>query len=94
MKPETVRIPVMTSPCSACVPSFVGAVAGNWDGCHRVLRRMSHGAGLDDCHHHYNARVRGCGLTHLSGYGCARACGDVPLWRHQTRTFAAAHPGL
>jgi hypothetical protein len=89
MKPETVRIPVMTSPCSACVPAFVGA---NWDGCHRVLR-TDHGVGLDGCRHHYNARVRGCG-THLSGSGCAGACGDVPLWRHQTRTFAAAHSGL
>ncbi len=42
MKPETVRIPVMTSPGAACVPMFVGAVASSWDGCHRV-RRTSHG---------------------------------------------------
>lgn len=93
MKPETVRISVMTSPCPACVPALAGAVASNWDdGCHRILR-TDHGVGLDRCHHHYNARVRGSDLTHLSGSGCAGACGGVPLWR-QTRTFAAAHPGL
>lgn len=38
------------------------------------------------------ARVRDFSLIHLSGSGCARGGGDVPL--HQTRAFAAAHLGL
>lgn len=94
MKPETVRIPVMTSPSpgAARVPAFEGAVAGSWDGRRRVSR-TSHGMGLDG-RHHYSVRVRGSGLAHLSGSGCAGARADVPLWRGQTWAFAAAQQGL
>lgn len=41
MKPETVLIPVMTSPCAAVVPAFVRAAASSGHGCHRVLRMSS-----------------------------------------------------
>lgn len=78
MKSEAVRIPVITGLRAARVLAFVGTVA---DG--RSQQRQPLLLVRLQCRF---------GLTHLSGSDCTGASGNLPLSRHQTRAFAAAHP--